>query len=84
MAASQLTQDICITFIQRRPNVFDVGPTLYKCYTNVSCSLAVFTGSVAQAVAHLLCVEWLLTKQGIASSLRQAKFITAYSKLFEE
>ena len=23
-----------ITFIQRRPNVFDVGPTLYKCYTN--------------------------------------------------
>ena len=24
-----------ITFIQRRPNVFDVGPTLYKCYTNV-------------------------------------------------
>ena len=24
------TQDICITFIQRRPNVFDVGPTLHK------------------------------------------------------
>ena len=28
-----------ITFVQRRPNVFDVGPTLYKCYTNVLCSL---------------------------------------------
>ena len=27
--------NICITFIQRLPNVFDVGPTLYKCYTNV-------------------------------------------------
>ena len=27
-------KNICITFIQRRPNVFDVGPTLYKCYTN--------------------------------------------------
>ena len=26
----QQTQDICITFIQRRPNVFDVGPTLQK------------------------------------------------------
>ena len=26
---------ICITFVQRLPNVFDVGPTLYKCYTNV-------------------------------------------------
>ena len=23
------------TFVQRRPNVFDVDPTLYKCYTNV-------------------------------------------------
>ena len=34
---SQQTQNICITFIQRWPNVFDVGPTLYKCYTNVLC-----------------------------------------------
>ena len=29
------TQNICITFIQRRPNVFDDGPKLYKCYTDV-------------------------------------------------
>ena len=36
---SQQTQNICITFIQRRPNVFDVGPTLYKCYTNLLCLL---------------------------------------------
>ena len=27
---AQQTQHICITFIQRRPSVFDVGPTLYK------------------------------------------------------
>ena len=27
---AQQTQHICITFIQRRPNVFNVGPTLYK------------------------------------------------------
>ena len=27
---AQHTQDICITFIQRRPNVCDVGPTLHK------------------------------------------------------
>ena len=32
---SQLTQNICITFIQCWTNVEDVGPTLYKCYTNV-------------------------------------------------
>ena len=30
MFRSQQTQNICITFIQRRPNVFDVGPTLHK------------------------------------------------------
>ena len=29
--------NICISIVQRRPNVFDVGPTLYKCYTNVLC-----------------------------------------------
>ena len=33
------TGNICIPFIQRRPNVYDAGPTLYKCYTNVSCLL---------------------------------------------
>ena len=33
------TQNICITLVQRRPNVFDVGPALYKCYTNVLCLL---------------------------------------------
>ena len=31
------TQNNCIIFIQRRPNVSDVGPTLYKFYTNVFC-----------------------------------------------
>ena len=28
---SNQTQNISITFIQRRPNFFDVGPTLCKC-----------------------------------------------------
>ena len=36
---SQQTQNICIAFVQRRPNVSDVGPTLYKYYTNVLCLL---------------------------------------------
>ena len=34
---SSKTQNICITFVQRQPNVFDVGPILYKCYTNMLC-----------------------------------------------
>ena len=32
-------QNICIAFILRRRNVFDGVPTLYKCHTNVLCSL---------------------------------------------
>ena len=38
---SQKTQNICITFVQRRPNVEDVGPTLYKCYADVCVCWAV-------------------------------------------
>ena len=45
---NQQTQNICITFIQRRPNVFDVGPTLYTCYTNV---------------LYLLGTSWLRTRR---------------------
>ena len=40
---TQQAQNICIIFIQRRPNVFDVGPTLYKCYTDVLCLLGIST-----------------------------------------
>ena len=37
--ASQQALKICKTLIQRRPSVFDVGPTLYQCYANVLCLL---------------------------------------------
>ena len=35
----QQTQKNCLTFVQYWTNVVDVGPTLYKCYTNVLCLL---------------------------------------------
>ena len=35
MLPSQQTQNICIAFVQRRPYVFDVGPTLYKCHRDI-------------------------------------------------
>ena len=35
----QQIQNYCITFIHCWANVGDVGPTLYKCYTNVLCLL---------------------------------------------
>ena len=34
---AQQTQNICKTFVQRWPNAFDVGPTLYKFYTDILC-----------------------------------------------
>ena len=40
---SQQTQNICTTFIQGQTNVFDVGPTLCKCYTNDLCLLGCLT-----------------------------------------
>ena len=40
----QQTQNICITYVQRRPNICDVGPTLCKCYTDVLCLLGRLIG----------------------------------------
>ena len=37
--SQEKTQNICITVIQCRTSVEDVGPTLYKCYANVLCLL---------------------------------------------
>ena len=36
---AQQTQNMCITFVQCWTNVEDVGPMLYKCYTNGLCLL---------------------------------------------
>ena len=58
---SQQTQTICITFIQWRPNVFDVGPTLYKCYTNGLCLLGWLLGRDIVNVAvmtHIIYIYW--------------------------
>ena len=39
LGPTEQTQNICITFVPRGPGGFDVGPTLYKCYTNGLCLL---------------------------------------------
>ena len=39
LVTPQQTQNICIRFIQNRPNVFDVGPALYECWKNYLCLL---------------------------------------------
>ena len=51
LMASQQTQNICITYVQRRPNVFYVGLTLYKCHTyNVLCLLVLYISIVYAAL----------------------------------
>ena len=52
ITVSQQTQNIFITFVQRRPNVFDVCPTLYKCYTNGLCLLGSDGDNTAQGSAN--------------------------------
>ena len=54
---------MCITFIQCWTNVFDVGPALYKCYTNVLCLL----GRVS---AVLLAVMSILTAVTVGGEIR--------------
>ena len=44
---SQQTQNIRIRLIQRRPNLFDVGPTLYKCRIHVLCLLGCLLGCLS-------------------------------------
>ena len=51
---SQQTQNICIPFIQCWTNVEDVGPTLYKCYTNVLCLLGCLYCAVLVYVTTVL------------------------------
>ena len=51
---SQLTQNICITFVQSWTNVEDIGPTLYKYYTNVLCYWVTARAGIHQrAVKHV-------------------------------
>ena len=54
MSHSQQTQNICITFVQRRPSVFDVVPTLYKYYTHDLCLiLGLRCGPIAGRIQNL-------------------------------
>ena len=49
---TQLTQNMCIAFLQRWTNVEDVRPTLYKCYTNVLYMLGMRFGEYLVNIYH--------------------------------
>ena len=74
--AAQQTQNICITFIQRRTNVFDVGPTLYKCYTNGLC----LPGGLHSAEPHISKRE-ILSLYGRLALLPQNYLIWIFTHL---
>ena len=61
----------CFVFAGCRPNVFDVGPTLYKCYTNVLCLLGcvqrlwlVLQSLMFRVDDHIVEAEWSMTYLG--------------------
>ena len=62
--------NICITIIQHRPNFFDVGPTLYKCYTNVSSLLgkAIIMFTPSERRKTLDVIIWCLYRYQILTS----------------
>ena len=51
----QANTNICIIFAQRRPNVFDVGPTLCKSYTNVLCLLCEWSVVTGHTLSYQVC-----------------------------
>ena len=63
MDTTQQTQNICIRFAQRRPNVFDIGPTLYKCYTNILFTLIVARST--PTVSSSIVVSRYITRKGL-------------------
>ena len=59
----------CITFVQRRPNVFDVGPTMYKCYI------------IQMFCAYWVCATYLIDTYNTLAARRQ-KTYTEYTMRF--
>ena len=58
----QQTQNIFITFIQRRTNNFDVGSTLHKCYTSILCLLDVSVYVLCFDVSFLVLMITNITR----------------------
>ena len=74
---TQQAQTICITFIQRRTNVEDVGPALYKCYTNVCvCWELPLSGSaVSPRFPGACAVAW---RRGVTSAVMRLWLIRSH------
>ena len=80
--------NICITFIQRQPNIFDLRPALHECYTNVLCLLgSLLNGYSVKIMLYkspspiLYCIRLLgenISGQGYCVSQNTKLYIICY------
>ena len=80
----QQTHSICIIFLQCRPNVEDVGPTLYKCYTNVLCLLG-YSLTIAPRPSHrtvVVSLVYTMIYTYLSSSYKYKKTLINYTSHF--
>ena len=89
LITSRQTQKICVTFAQCWTNVKDVGPTLYKCYTNVLCLLGCrllfrdFLTSITTLNVLLFIYLFAIHSTCTYQYIRVHKQIVQYSRLSE-
>ena len=60
LVPNQSTQKKLYNICTKQPNVFDVGPTMYKCYTNISCLLGTryrFTWVILKLSLHTAVLD---------------------------
>ena len=65
-ALSQQAQNSCITFIQCWTNVKNVGPTLYKWYTNVLCLLCSGLISGLSRQTQNICITFVERRHNVS------------------
>ena len=72
---------MCITLIQRRPNVFVVGPTLHKCYTGYTSFLHSVMNGVHTQEESMTCSKYLKYFCKVAVFLALKKLASSNMKI---
>ena len=70
---------VCIAFIQCWPNIEDIVPTLYRCYTNVLCLLGRPIDKISSLSVNTCVAEWFVSifssfDAGIADAISSCKW----------
>ena len=76
---TNLLYNIYSTSESRRPNVFDIGTTLYKCYANVLCSM--YSMVLTTTISCIFCNNTshdsreLITPQAVTTTSQQTRHV---------